>query len=398
MEFVIKNKIGRSHRNMTALRFILLTETLVRSVHETGDLTGNLLRRVGIRLDRFGGQLVTSDDATDLRELNAVLLGNLEDDFRISEFTAPVDDQASQLTGLHAEMSASKPHHDFSRVLTEKGNLAKNGFLLLGLLPCLLGLQFLLEFPDGLALNMHVFGIVCIIGDDILVGVCALRCNAGSLNRAVKGDNLEIVGGKLPEAVVNHVVADRIPDYENSLSANIATVAKIDPDGGWGSLPLEEKIEVLETIIRIECRYLGMQDSAPALELAYLEEGLLGQYDSEKDVVTLSYNYVVDSEAGGYSVIQVLCHEIYHRYQHYQVNLLQAIRYNDDTAKYANLLVLDTAGIYEDEFGSYISPDDDSAISYNMYSSQRLERDAEKYSNASVVDYYEQVCSYLKTN
>ena len=189
-----------------------------------------------------------------------------------------------------------------------------------------------------------------------------------------------------------------IPDYENSLSANIATVAKIDPDGGWGSLPLEEKIEVLETIIRIECRYLGMQDSAPALELAYLEEGLLGQYDSEKDVVTLSYNYVVDSEAGGYSVIQVLCHEIYHRYQHYQVNLLQAIRYNDDTAKYANLLVLDTAGIYEDEFGSYISPDDDSAISYYMYSSQRLERDAEKYSNASVVDYYEQVCSYLKTN
>ena len=189
-----------------------------------------------------------------------------------------------------------------------------------------------------------------------------------------------------------------IPDYENSLSANIATVAKIDPDGGWGSLPLEEKIEVLETIIRIECRYLGMRDSAPALELAYLEEGLLGQYDSEKDVVTLSYNYVVDSEAGGYSVVQVLCHELYHRYQHYQVNLLQVIRDNDDTEKYANLLVFDTAGIYEDEFSSYISPDDDSAISYYMYSSQRLERDAEKYGNASVVDYYEQICSYLKTN
>ena len=133
-----------------------------------------------------------------------------------------------------------------------------------------------------------------------------------------------------------------IPDYENSLSANIATVAKLDPDGGWGALPLEEKIEVLETIICIECRYLGMQNSAPALELAYLEEGLLGQYDSEKDEVTLSYNYVVDSEAAGYSVIQVLCHELYHRYQHYQVNLLQAIRDNSDTAKYANLLLLDT--------------------------------------------------------
>ena len=189
-----------------------------------------------------------------------------------------------------------------------------------------------------------------------------------------------------------------IPDYENSLSANIATLAKIDPDGGWGSLLLEEKIEVLETVIRIECRYLGMQDSAPALELAYLEEGLLGQYDSEKDVVTLSYNYVVDSAAGGYSVVQVLCHELYHRYQHYQVNLLQAIRDSDDTAKYANLLILDIAGIYEDEFSSYISPDDDSAISYYMYSSQRLERDAEKYSNESVFDYYKQICSYISSN
>ena len=66
----------------------------------------------------------------------------------------------------------------------------------------------------------------------------------------------------LPESYNN------ISDYENSLSANIATVAKIDLDGGWRYLPLEEKIEVLETIICIECRYLGMQDSAPALELA----------------------------------------------------------------------------------------------------------------------------------
>lgn len=146
----------------------------------------------------------------DLRELNTVLLGNFEDNFRISEFTALVDDQASQLTGLHAEMSATKPHHDFSRALTEKSDLAKNGFLLLDLLPCLLSLELFLEFPDGLALNMHAFGIVCIISDDILIGVCVFRHNAGSLNRAAKRDDLEIIGGELPEAVVHHVVADRI--------------------------------------------------------------------------------------------------------------------------------------------------------------------------------------------
>lgn len=79
MEFVINNIIGRSHCNMTALRFILLTETLVCSVHETADLTCDLFRRIGIRLDGFSSQLVTSDDAADLRKLNSVLLGHLED-------------------------------------------------------------------------------------------------------------------------------------------------------------------------------------------------------------------------------------------------------------------------------------------------------------------------------
>ncbi len=189
-----------------------------------------------------------------------------------------------------------------------------------------------------------------------------------------------------------------IPDYENSLAANIETVARIDPDGGWGSLTIDEKNTVLETVVRIECRYLGMRDSAPSLELAYLEEGLLGQYDDERDVITLSYNYVVDSEASGYSVVQVLCHELYHRYQRYQVDLLQAIRDNDETAKYADLLFLDNAGSYEKEFSNYLSPDDDSVVSYYLYSSQELERDAEKYGNASVVDYYEQIRSYLSSN
>ena len=119
---------------------------------------------------------------------------------------------------------------------------------------------------------------------------------------------------------------DEIPDYENSLSANIDIVSKMDPDGGWSNLTTDEKIEVLQTICRIECRYLGMRDSAPTLELAYLKEGLLGQYDYEKDKIALSYNYVIDTNASAYSICQVLCHEIYHRYQHYQVNMLNAIR------------------------------------------------------------------------
>ena len=191
---------------------------------------------------------------------------------------------------------------------------------------------------------------------------------------------------------------DEVPDYENSLSANIATVAKMDPNGGWSNLSAEEKIEVLQTVCRIECRYLGMRDSAPTLELAYLEEGLLGKYDYKQDRITLSYNYAIDTNASAYSICQVLCHEMYHRYQHYQVNMLNAIRSSDETAKYADLLMLDEASIYEDEMNNYIAPTEGSELSYFLYYSQQLERDADKYGNKAVYEYYEEIQNYFKNN
>ncbi len=172
-----------------------------------------------------------------------------------------------------------------------------------------------------------------------------------------------------------------IEDYSNSLAANIATISKIDPEGGWGALSVDEKVDVLQTIIRVECRYLGMKDCAPSLQLAYLEEGLLGQYDYQKDLITLSYNFVVDSGANGYAIVQVLCHEVYHRYQRYLVNLLEVLDCSSETEKYTSLLIFENAETYEDEMSNYFSPVDDSPISYYLYSSQELERDAEKYGN-----------------
>lgn len=41
-------------------------------------------------------------------------------------------------------------------------------------------------------------------------------------------------------------------------------------------------------------------------------------------------------------------------------------------AIYADLQVLENAVIYEGEIDNYITPNDDSALSYIMYSSQRL--------------------------
>ena len=187
-----------------------------------------------------------------------------------------------------------------------------------------------------------------------------------------------------------------IPDYENSLTYNIQNVSKIDPAAGWSTLSLEEKTEVLETIIRVECRYFGMRDSAPALRISYMDEHTLGEYNHETDELTLSYQYVVDTNAGGYSVTQVLLHEMRHRYQNYQVQLLSAVRNDEDLAKYEDLLLLSDAAQFEDELSHYISGSDGSAYSYFLYASQELELDAEKYANQAIVEYYERIQDYLK--
>ena len=187
-----------------------------------------------------------------------------------------------------------------------------------------------------------------------------------------------------------------IPDYENSLAANIEIVAKLDPEMGWEDLTIEEKTGVLETIVRVECRYLGMKDALPSLKVSYLEEGLLGQYNYEEDSITISYNYLV-SEASGYSILRVLTHELYHRYQHYLVAMLDALRSSEDTEKYADLLLLYDLTVYQNEIENYVSPDG-SVISYYLYDSQRLERDADKYGDSSTVEYYNEIQDYLGAN
>lgn len=55
---------------------------------------------------------------------------------------------------------------------------------------------------------------------------------------------------------------------------------------------------------------------------------------------TLSYHYIVKAKADGYSVCRVLGHELYHRMQFYQIEMLEALEASEKTAKYADLLLL----------------------------------------------------------
>lgn len=130
---------------------------------------------------------------------------------------------------------------------------------------------------------------------------------------------------------------DEIWDYDNSLSANIEEVSKLDPERGWRELSLEDKATVLETCVRVETRYYGI-DQAPALRISHLEENLLGHYNPETNEVTISYEYL--TVADGYSILRVIAHEMAHVYQHCMVNFFQDIKGSDQTKKYENLRLL----------------------------------------------------------
>ena len=189
-----------------------------------------------------------------------------------------------------------------------------------------------------------------------------------------------------------------VPDYENSLDYNIGIISKLDPAGGWAELSLEEKTEVLAAVIRVECRYFGMA-TAPSLKIAYLEDHTLGSYNRETDTVTLSYQYIVDENASGYGVLETLLHELFHRYERVQTDLLAAIRENPDLAEYQKLLLFSDASTYEYEFENYISGSDGSTYSYLRYASQSVEVDAERYANNAIVsDYYTRIQEHLLNN
>lgn len=223
------------------------------------------------------------------------------------------------------------------------------------------------------------------------VGIsCSLLIVVAVYGRTARINNWSVMMREIM-SIYHDIGIDQESDV-NTLANNIETVSRLDPRGGWETLGLEEKADVLETIIRIECRYLGMEDTYPILNIAYTDQDdLLGYYEREKDMITLSYMYVCDMNASGYSVCRVLCHELYHRVQFYQVKMLEALESSEETRKYANLLLLRDTSVYREEANYYHSGNDN----YFLYASQQLERDANHYGDEAVAEYYQAVQEYF---
>lgn len=112
-----------------------------------------------------------------------------------------------------------------------------------------------------------------------------------------------------------------IEDAANSLEKNVAVLAKLDPNAGWNKLSMEEKVDLLTTVVKVECRHLGMRDSAPTLLITNLLDGTDGKYDYMTDSVTLSYISLIKCNSSGYKIVEALCKEMFCRYQSYMADI-----------------------------------------------------------------------------
>lgn len=147
----------------------------------------------------------------------------------------------------------------------------------------------------------------------------------------------------------------------------------------WVNLSFQEKLDLLQILANIEANYLGISHELTVISMT-LEEDLCGYYSDYRYLIVINTTHIESSSS--YDVLNTLCHEAYHAYQHRQVQLYNQL--DDDSKK---LLMFSDASVYNEEFGiNYISGTDDD--DFWDYYTQLCEVNAREYAEESVL-YYE---------
>ncbi|MCC8131450.1 MAG: hypothetical protein LUC38_02935 [Oscillospiraceae bacterium] len=167
-----------------------------------------------------------------------------------------------------------------------------------------------------------------------------------------------------------------------TIAYNMDTVLLLQEEE-WSQLDEQEKLDVLGVIANIEIRYLGINHEL-YLKTAIIGGGTLAYYDDMNYEIVIDIDHLRDDDA--YEVLQSLCHECYHSYQHQLIELYES---TDD--EYKGMLVFMYVDAYIEEFADY----DDGEDSFWGYYSQVSEIMARSYAYNSVNDYYEHIEEYF---
>jgi len=163
-------------------------------------------------------------------------------------------------------------------------------------------------------------------------------------------------------------VTPKAPSKEAAwtIAGNIDTVMKLQEDE-WEKLSVKEKVDTMQVIANIEAEYLGLSHELN-VALEPLGEITVAHYRDSDHTIVFNIDYFeYDSP---YEVLDTICHEAYHAYQH---RLCDA--YDSTDESYRNLLVFHNVQKFKEEFDNYTSGDED----FKEYYTQKCESSARAY-------------------
>ena len=200
-----------------------------------------------------------------------------------------------------------------------------------------------------------------------------------TLIMALLGVNI-LFGSTIMKSTVNTATQTNLS--EQSLANNIEIIALLQDDT-WRSLSVQERLNVLQTVANVEQRYLGLSNELN-VGATNLREDVMGYYSDNTHEIVVDIDSLLNDSS--WEVLDTVCHEAYHSYQH---RMVDAFNYADENSK--SLKIFRKASYYANEFNNYISGEAD----FCKYYYQDCESDARDYAEDAVYNYYRRINEYL---
>lgn len=205
--------------------------------------------------------------------------------------------------------------------------------------------------------SIHGSRVIC--SGCMLVLIAALFCS-NTFNLSLSG------GGLMVGAMSILDKTDILQAYEQDLQMLY--------DEQWTEAPVADKLKVLNTVARIEAKYLGTDPVQ--VYAAYMQTDTQGKYDPKYEKIYI--NLQIISSHYSSQALRTVLHEMYHHYQHTLCDM-----YEDLPAQYHDLQMFAMVQQYRDEFENY----NDGGADYEGYYDQAVERSARDYAEQEALVY-----------
>lgn len=216
----------------------------------------------------------------------------------------------------------------------------------------------------------------CLLGTRTIISCCLLFI-------VLSVASTTLFGNSLTKSSINAYKDDGNNTW--TISNNIEQVCLFSEEK-WHSLSNKEKTTAMQVIANIECRYLGLPHELTVVT-ASLSENVAASYDDRTHTININIKHFEDADP--LDIIDSICHEAYHAYQHRLCDAYDSV--ND---QYKTLLDFYDVTFYKEEFADYTNGSDNI---YEYYF-QHCEIKARNYASSAVDEYEYRIQEYLETN